>query len=61
MKVRPMKDLIAEMRAVARCEIPAPADAAAPTVDSTEALLRRLTPDNRNHLRNMPDAKPQSI
>jgi len=61
MKIQPMKDLIAEMRAVARGEIPAPADAALPSVESAEALLRLLTPDNRSLLRTIRDAKPQSV
>ncbi len=61
MKVQPMRDLIAQMRAVARGETTAPADAAEPTVESAEALLRLLTPDNRNLLRTIRDAKPQSI
>ncbi len=61
MKIQPMKDLIAEMRAVARGEIPAPPDAALPSVESAEALLRLLTPDNRSLLRTIRDAKPQSV
>lgn len=61
MKVQPMKDLIAEMRAVARGERKASADAAGPSVESAEALLRLLTPDNRSLLRTIRDAKPQSI
>jgi predicted transcriptional regulator len=61
MKVQPLKDLISEMRAVARGAIPAPADAAEPSVESAEALLRLLTPDNRALLRTIRDAKPQSI
>ncbi len=61
MKVQPMRDLIAQMRAVARGETTAPADAGEPTVESAEALLRLLTPDNRNLLRTIRDAKPQSI
>ena len=61
MKVQRFKDLMAEMRAVARGEIPAPADAAEPSVESAEALLRLLTPDNRNLLRTIRDAKPQSV
>jgi predicted transcriptional regulator len=58
MKIQPMKDLMAEMRAVARGEIPAPADAALPSVESAEALLRLLTPDNRSLLRTIRNAKP---
>jgi len=61
MKLRPMADLIAEMRAVARGEAEPPADAAEPSVESAEALLRLLTPDNRSLLRTIRDARPQSI
>jgi predicted transcriptional regulator len=61
MKIQPRKELFAEMRAVARGEIAAPADAALPSVDSAEALLRLLTPDNRGLLRVIRDAKPQSV
>ena len=61
MKIQPMKDLIAEMRAVARGETVAPADAALPSVESAEALLRLLTPDNRSLLRTIRDARPQSV
>lgn len=61
MKIQPMNDLFAQMRAVARGEIAAPADAAAPSVESAEALLRLLTADNRSLLRIIRDAKPQSI
>lgn len=61
MKIQPMHDLMAEMRAVARGEIPAPADAAPPSVESAEVLLRLLTPDNRRLLRTIRDAKPQSV
>ena len=61
MKIQPMKDLIAEMRAVARGEMTAPTDAALPSVESAEALLRLLTPDNRSLLRTIRDAKPQSV
>jgi predicted transcriptional regulator len=61
MKIQPMKGLIAEMRAVARGETAAPADAALASVESAEALLRLLTPDNRSLLRTIRDAKPQSV
>ena len=61
MKIQRMTDLEAEMRKVARGEIAAPADAAAPSVESTEALVRLLTPDNRSLLRTIRDAKPQSV
>ena len=61
MKIQRMNDLEAEMRKVARGEITAPADAALPSVDSTEALIRLLTPDNRSLLRTIRDAKPRSV
>jgi predicted transcriptional regulator len=61
MKIQRLKDLEAEMRKVARGEIAVPADAALPSVESTEALVRLLTPDNRSLLRTIRDAKPQSI
>jgi predicted transcriptional regulator len=61
MKIQRMNDLEAEMRKVARGEIAAPADAASPSVESTEALIRLLTPDNRSLLRTIRDAKPQSV
>jgi predicted transcriptional regulator len=61
MKIQTMKELEAEMLAVAVGEIPAPPDAALPSVESAEALLRLLTPDNRSLLRTIRDAKPQSV
>jgi predicted transcriptional regulator len=61
MKIQHMSDLEAEMRKAARGEITAPADAALPSVDSTEALVRLLTPDNRSLLRTIRDSKPQSV
>jgi predicted transcriptional regulator len=61
MKIQPLHGLIAEMRAVARGETAAPASAAEPSVESAEALLRLLTPDNRLLLRTIRDAKPQSV
>lgn len=61
MKIQRMNDLEAEMRKVVRGEIAAPADAASPSVELTEALIRLLTPDNRSLLRMIRDAKPQSV
>lgn len=46
MKIQPMKDLMAEMFAVARGEISVPTDTAEPSVESAEVLLRLLTPDD---------------
>jgi predicted transcriptional regulator len=50
-----------EMKAVARGEKPAPRDAALPTFESVEALIRLLTPENRHLLSVIRDRKPQSI
>jgi predicted transcriptional regulator len=61
MKVQSLADLISEMRAVARGDVPAPADAAAPSVESAAVLLRLLTPENRSLLRTIRDARPQSV
>ena len=61
MKMKSMKDLEAEMRAVARGDLKAPADSALPSVESAEALIRLLTPENRSLLRVIRDAKPQSV
>ena len=61
MRVRSLKALEAEMRAVARGEAAAPADAHLPSVELAEALLRLLTPENRSLLRIIRDSKPQSV
>ncbi|HMA73969.1 MAG TPA: response regulator [Xanthobacteraceae bacterium] len=61
MKIQRMTELEAEMRKVARGEIAAPAAAAEPSVESAEALIRLLTPENRSLLRTIRDAKPQSV
>jgi predicted transcriptional regulator len=61
MKIQSRKSLEAEMRAVARGEITPPDDANRPSVESAEALIRLLTPDNRNLLRMIRDEKPQSV
>lgn len=49
------------MRAVARGERSAPADAAAPSFNSVEALVRLLTPENRRLLAVIRDRKPRSV
>jgi len=49
------------MRAVARGERPAPADAGRPTFNSVDALLCLLTPDNRRLLAIIRDRKPRSV
>ena len=59
-KVQSLRSLRGEMKAVARGERPAPADAGRPSFNSVEALIRLLTPDNRRLLALIRDRKPQS-
>ncbi len=60
-KIKSMAELEKEMRAVARGEKAAPADAAMPSVESAEVLLRLLTPENRDLLKIIRDRHPQSV
>jgi predicted transcriptional regulator len=60
-KIQSHKDLRAEMKAVARGDKPAPADAARASFESAEVLLRLLTPENRDLLRIIRDEHPQSV
>lgn len=60
-KIQSHDDLKAEMMAVARGEKPAPKDAALPSFNSIDTLLRLLTPENRQLLAVIRDRKPQSI
>jgi len=46
-KVQDLRSLRDEMKAVARGERPAPADAAKPSLNSVAAVVRLLTPDSR--------------
>jgi predicted transcriptional regulator len=61
MKVQRFSHLMDDMRAVARGETPAPGDAAAPSAESAEAVLRLLTVENRSLLRTIRDEQPQSV
>lgn len=61
MKVQSFVDVMAEMKAVARGEKEAPADAAAPSVESIDVLARLLTPENRALLRMIKEQRPESI
>lgn len=60
-KIESLFALEEEMRAVARGEKPALADAAVPSFESVEALARLLTPENRRLLAMIRDDKPQSV
>ena len=60
-KIRSLRSLREEMKAVARGERPAPADAAKPSFNSVEAVVRLLTPDNRHLLAIIRDRKPRSV
>jgi predicted transcriptional regulator len=60
-RVQSLVSLEAEMRAVARGERRAPADAAKPSFNSVEALIRLLTPENRRLLAVIRDKRPSSI
>jgi predicted transcriptional regulator len=60
-KVQSLRSLRDEMKAVARGERPAPADAAKPSFNSVDAVVRLLTPENRRLLALIRDRKPQSV
>ncbi len=60
-KVQTLRSLREEMKAVVRGERPAPADAAEPTFNSVDAVVRLLTPENRQLLAIIRDRKPQSV
>jgi predicted transcriptional regulator len=59
-KVQSLRSLREEMKAVARGERP-PADAGKPSFNSVDAVVRLLTPENRQLLAIIRDRKPQSI
>jgi predicted transcriptional regulator len=60
-KVRNLKALREEMKAVARGARPAPVDSGEPSFNSVEAVVRLLTPENRRLLALIRDRKPQSV
>ena len=60
-KVQNLRSLRNEMKAVARGDRRAPADAAKPSFNSVDAVVRLLTPENRELLAMIRDRKPQSV
>jgi predicted transcriptional regulator len=60
-KIQNLGALEREMREVARGERRAPADAAKPSFNSVDAIVRLLTPENRHLLALIRDRKPQSV
>ena len=60
-KIQSLASLEEEMRAVARGERKAPVDAAKPSFNSVDALVRLLTPENRQLLALIRDRKPGSV
>jgi predicted transcriptional regulator len=60
-KVQTLRSLREEMKIVARGERRAPADAGKPSFNSVDALVRLLTPENRQLLAIIRDRKPQSV
>ena len=60
-KVQNLRSLREEMKAVARGERRAPADARKASFNSVEAIVRLLTPQNRRLLSLIRDRKPKSV
>lgn len=60
-KIQSLSSLEREMRAVARGERLAPADAAKSSFNSVGAVVRLLTPENRHLLAIIRDRKPRSV
>ena len=60
-KVQNLRSLREEMKAVARGERPASVDAGKPSFNSVDAMVRLLTPENRQLLALIRDRKPQSV
>jgi predicted transcriptional regulator len=60
-KIQDLNSLEREMRAVARGARRAPADAAKSSFNSVEAVVRLLTPENRQLLAVIRDRKPGSV
>lgn len=61
LKIQSMKELRAEMLSVARGARKAPADAGRASFESVEAVMRLLTPENRQLLAAIEEQKPASV
>ena len=61
LRIQSMKELRAEMLSVARGERKAPADAGRVPFESVEAVMRLLTPENRQLLAVIEKKKPVSV
>ena len=61
LKIQSMKELKAEMLSVVRGERQAPADAGRVSFESVEAVMRLLTPENRQLLAMIEKKKPASV
>lgn len=61
LRIQSMKELRAEMLSVARRERKAPADAGRVSFESVEAVMRLLTPENRQLLAVIEKKKPASV
>ena len=61
LRIQSIKELRAEMLSVARGERKAPADAGRVSFESVEAVMRLLTPENRQLLAVIEKKKPASV
>jgi len=60
-KIQSLRSLHEEMKAAGRGERPAPPYAGKPSFNSVDAVVRLLTPENRQLLAIIRDRKPQSV
>lgn len=60
-KIQPLRELKAEMQSVVRGARRAPEDAAQVSFESVEAVVRLLTPENRELLSTIEKRRPKSI
>jgi predicted transcriptional regulator len=60
-RIQNLRALRNEMKAVARGDRAAPANAAKPSFNSVDAVVRLLAPENRRLLAIIRDRKPQSV